>query len=131
MVHVENNSAKHSRVLYTPRRSQRDKIVLMHLERCKIVSGINSRFVDSRAHPDVYKPFDGLDEDDLDDASVDALDTVTEKGDEKLNQDSGKDEKPNKDKMESKGDTGKGNADRKPPKMGDERKNEDHFARHA
>jgi hypothetical protein len=76
----------------------------------------------------VYKPFDGLDEDELDDTSADALDTSTKKGDEKLNQDSGKDEKPNKNKRELKGDTEKGNA---PPKMGDERKNEDHFVRHA
>jgi hypothetical protein len=131
MVHVENNSAKHFRVLYTPRPNQRDKIALMHSERCKIVSGIKSRSVDGRAHPDVYKPFDALDEDELDDSSADALDTATKKGDEKLNQEIGKDEKPKKDKKESNGKTERGDADGKPPKLGDERKNEDNFARHA
>ena len=41
--------------------------------------------VNVRAHPDVYKPLDDLDDDELDDESADDLDTATKKGDEKLN----------------------------------------------
>src|SRR5271154_4541493 len=60
----------------------------MHLRKCKIVSGmqLQSFLLISRAHPDVYKPLDVLDDDELDGESTEAPETATEKGDEKLNQ---------------------------------------------
>ena len=42
MVSVGRNSVKHSPVSCTRKQSPRVKIVLMHSEKCKIVSGITS-----------------------------------------------------------------------------------------
>ena len=41
--------------------------------------------IDVRAHPDLYKPLDALDDDELDDESADAPQTATKKGVENLN----------------------------------------------
>jgi intermembrane space import and assembly protein 40 len=98
--------------------------------------------VDNRAHPDVYKPFDALEEDELDDTSAEALETATKKGDEQL--ESHDEEKPKKDaekkeskkaKEEPKKAQGKNEKQTHTEKHdniakeGDERKNEDHVAR--
>jgi hypothetical protein len=53
------------------------------------------------AHPDVYKPLDALDDDELDDISEEALETATKKGDEKLETHSS-DKKDNKSSKEEK-----------------------------
>jgi len=71
--------------------------------------------VDVRAHPDLYKPLDELDDDELDDESADALETATKKGDEKPNN-NGADHTPIS--------TENGKA-----KQGDERKNESQVVR--
>ena len=49
----------------------------------QVSSSISS--VDVRAHPDLYKPLDELDDDELDDESADAPETATKKGVENLN----------------------------------------------
>jgi hypothetical protein len=112
-----------------------------------------------RAHPETYKPIDALDDDDLDDASEEALETATKKGDEKLKDDeskgaSQKDDKNDKDekkddkkqKQEAKDkksedtkpehkkpkaakEDAHNNGSDKKPKRGDERKNESKVAR--
>jgi hypothetical protein len=95
---------------------------------------VHSNRTNPRAHPEVYKPLaDGLDDEELDDISAEALETVTEKGDEALN--SGKDGKPKKDekprnKYPSKPEK-EATREEMPdaPKQGDEGKNENSVAR--
>lgn len=92
---------------------------------------------DHSAHPEVYKPMDALDDDDLDETSSEALETAAKKGDEKLDS---KDTKGTpKNKREEKDDdaipatevkpTAKGSQGGKKPKQGDEGKNENLVAR--
>jgi hypothetical protein len=159
MDHVVLNFEKHFRASSILKPNQRDKIALMHSLKCKIVSGIitlsPSRLI-CRAHPDVYKPLDALDDDELDDASEEALETATKKGDEKLKNDGSKsadkdkeDKKSDDKKEEGKKSEDKKQNDSKPehkkpkaikedahnngsdkkPKQGDERKNESKVAR--
>ena len=118
MVSVENNSEKHSHVSSTQQKNQKVKIVLTHLQKCKIVSGISSiSGVDLRAHPELYKPLDELDDDELDDGSADAPETATKKGDGKLNND-------NNGANHASISTENGKA-----KQGDDKKNESQVAR--
>jgi hypothetical protein len=159
MDRVVLNFEKHFHASSILKPSQRDKIALMHSLKCKIVSGIitlsPSRLICS-AHPDVYKPLDALDDDELDDASEEALETATKKGDEKLKNDGSKsadkdkeDKKSDDKKEEGKKSEDKKQNDSKPehkkpkaikedahnngsdkkPKQGDERKNESKVAR--
>lgn len=69
-----------------------------------------------RAHPDVYKPMDALDddEDDLDPTSTEALETATKEGDKQLDQ---KDKGKSKD--DSEGDNQKQKGKPKEEKHGD------------
>jgi len=91
-----------------------------------------------RAHPDVYKPIDALDDDDdddLDQTSTEALETATKEGDKELDQ-----KKAGKAKEEKEGGGSKKGEEEKKvvdlerpgvkkPKQGDERKNENVVAR--
>jgi len=89
-----------------------------------------------RAHPDVYKPMDVLDDDDddLDPTSTEALETATKEGDKELDQ-----KKTGKPKEEKEGGGSKKHEEGekvslehqngKKPKQGDERKNEKVVAR--
>jgi hypothetical protein len=90
----------------------------MLLAQCKIVLGIFLLFGSNcRAHPEVYKPVDSLEDDELDDTSEEAIETAVKKGDEKLNGEN--DKKPIKSDEKNGGK----------PKQGDERKNENNVAR--
>jgi hypothetical protein len=68
------------------RRTKRSRLYRRFCRNARLFqASLSISLVDVRAHPDVYKPLDDLDDDELDDESADDLDTATKKGDEKLN----------------------------------------------
>jgi hypothetical protein len=126
MVFAENNFVKRFHVSFIRQRNQKDKIALTHLQKCKIVFG-NQIFVlvNCRAHPDIYKPLDVLDDDEVDDASMESMEPATETGDEKLNQKhSDLNEKKSRQPKQE-----KSHESEEKPKQRGERKIENHVAR--